>query len=222
MQPFSIVEPLQQLFQEHHISYVIEDDWLIPYADFARFPAIRTLWFPYEVNGCLQVEVFHHNQTLIIECFAGIGYGNDAIHDAMQNFCLNSFHVFGVAFWDLQHDNQVQIDQWKIAENNYTVYIGQMGTRLIDLPELPVLPDGWFEILKNEILKQINFENMAWFRVFIGNNQERLTIEILKNNEVWEEAQDMMKDLAWVQCKGYYSIRCFILLNVESKSTLMV
>mgnify|MGYP006343174711 FL=1 len=43
MQSIPIIEPIQQLFEQHHIPYTMEQDWLVPYYDFARYPAIRAL-----------------------------------------------------------------------------------------------------------------------------------------------------------------------------------
>lgn len=216
MQSIPIIEPIQQLFEQHHIPYTMEQDWLIPYHDFARYPAIRALWFPYEVNGCLQIEVFHHDSTLMIECFAGVGVGDAAIADAMQNFCLNSFHVFAVAFWDLPQDDQVTIEQWEIQGITYQVYLGAMGTRLMSADEFPTLPEHWFNHYSAEIQKESNLDTLAWFRLFVGNNQGKLTIEVLRNNDIWEEAQNAMHQLDWVQTEGYYSIRQFLIL-VENK-----
>lgn len=212
MQSFPVITPIQQLFEQHHIPYTMEQDWLIPYADFVQYPAIRALWFPYEINGCLQIEVFHHDSTLMIECFAGVGVGDEAISDAMQNFCLNSFHVFAVAFWGLPQDDQVVIEQWEIQGKHYTVYVGAMGTRLMHLNQFPALPENWFDHFSAEIRKDSNWDALAWFRLFVGNNQGQLTIEVLRNNDIWKEAQDVLSELKWVKSDGYYSIRNFLIL----------
>ena len=213
MQSIPVIEPIQQLFEQHHIPYTMEQDWLVPYHDFTQYPAIRALWFPYEVNGCLQIEVLHHDSELMIECFAGIGEDNDAITDALQNFCLNSFHVFAVAFWDLPQDNQVTIEQWEIQGVTYQAYLGAMGTRLMSNDEFPTLPENWFDSFSSEIQKESNLDTLAWFRLFIGNNQGDLTVEVLRNNDVCEEIQKVMRELDWITLDGYYSIRHFMILK---------
>ncbi|WP_157758068.1 DUF6348 family protein [Acinetobacter larvae] len=214
MRSFPVIEPLQQLFDQHAIPYTMEEDWLVPYHDFEQYPAIRMLWFPYDTNGCLQVEVFHSDQTLMIECFAGIGESSDeAIPDALKNFCINSFHVFAVAFWGLKPDDQVDVIQWQIQDKNYTVYLGAMGTRLINLDTFPELPNHWFEQLQAQIEQESDLDHLAWFRLFVGNNQGELTVEVLKNNDVWDEMQNTMCKLDWVLADGYYSIRQFMILK---------
>lgn len=213
MQSILLLEQTQTIFENHQTPYVIEGEWLIPYGDFTQYPAIRILWFPYDVNGCLQVEVLHHDNTLMIECFAGFGQGNDAaIQDALNSFCVNSFHVFGVAFWGLPQDEQVTIEQWEIQGATYQVYSGLVGTRLMNLDDFLTLPENWFDCFSAEIKKDSNLDALAWFRLFIGHNQDKLTVEVLRNNDVWEEAQDVIHKLDWVQTEGYYSIRNFLIL----------
>ena len=215
MHSIPIIELIQQLFEQHNIPYAMEQDWLVPYQDFTQYPAIRALWFPYTVNGCLQIEVLHHDSELMIECFAGIGEDNDAITDALQNFCLNSFHVFAVAFWDLPQGDQVTIEQWEIQGVTYQAYLGAMGTRLMSNDEFPTLPENWFDSFSSEIQKESNLDTLAWFRLFIGNNQGDLTVEVLRNNDVCEEIQKVMRELDWITLDGYYSIRHFMILKVQ-------
>lgn len=215
MQSFPIVKPIQQLFEQHSIPYKMEEDWLIPYGDFVQYPAIRLLWFPYTKNGCLQVEVFHYDQTLMIECFAGVGVGEVAIEDAFHNFTVNSFHVFAVAFWKLKQDNQVTIEQWQISGKSYTAYLGTIGTRQMHLDCFPVLPENWFTQFTTDIKHDTALGHLSWFRLFVGNNKDHLSVEVLKNNEPWEEAQEHVRKLPWASSEGYYSIRQFVILKAQ-------
>ncbi|RZG86376.1 hypothetical protein EXE10_07160 [Acinetobacter sp. WCHAc060033] len=215
MHSIPIIEPIQQLFEQHNIPYAMEQDWLVPYQDFTQYPAIRALWFPYTVNGCLQIEVLHHDSELMIECFAGVGEDNDAITDALQIFCLNSFHVFAVAFWDLPQGDQVTIEQWEIQGVTYQAYLGAMGTRLMSNDEFPALPENWFDSFSSEIQNESNLDTLAWFRLFIGNNQGDLTVEVLRNNDVCEEMQKVMREFDWITLDGYYSIRHFMILKAQ-------
>lgn len=214
MQPFTLLESIQQTFEQHQIPYLMEGEWLIPYGDFVTYPAIRLLWFPYEINGCLQVEVFHHDQTLMIECFAGLGKGDAAILDGLQNFLASAFHVLAVAFWKLSPDDHVTIEEWKIADSRYKAYIARVCTREINMKMQPAFPHNWFECFSTQIQRKSCLNHVAWFRLFVGKHRQHLTVEVLRNNETWEEAQDILSRLNWTTCQGYYSIRQFVVLKV--------
>lgn len=216
MKSYPVISLVQQLFDQHNISYQMEQDWLVPYGQFEKFPAVRVLWFPYEINGCLQVEVLHADSTLMIECFAGIGHGDEAILDGFQNFCANSFHVFAVAFWNLKHDDQVEIQKWKMQGEDYIAYIGCIGSREIDLDTKPVLPENWFESYIRKIKSEQMLNSVSWFRLFVADHKGHLTVEVLKNNDIWLEAQQGMAELDWIKSEAYYSIRNFIILVKES------
>ena len=45
--------------------------------------------------------------------------------------------------------------------------------------------------------------------------QGDLTVEVLRNNDVCEEIQKVMRELDWITLDGYYSIRHFMILKVQ-------
>lgn len=219
MESYSVIEWMQKIFDFHDISYQMENEWLIPYGNFTLYPAVRLLWVAYEHNGCLHVEVLHQDGTLMIESFAGVGDGEEAIANGFENLCLNAFHVFAAAFWELNGKDQVEIKEWTIQGKSYQAYIGSTTNRTVRLEKCPELPKNWLDCLETEIKNENSLEAIAWYRIFVADYQGQLTVEVLKNNEIWDETQDKIRNLNWIESRGYYSVRKFIIL-VASKNNL--
>ena len=95
MNPVSLVEEISDLFEAHNVPFHVEDEWVVP---FGKLPAIRVTWYPREESGLFEAEVLLEDKRILLECFAGIGQGKKGITDALQNFCVNSFHVLLAAF----------------------------------------------------------------------------------------------------------------------------
>lgn len=120
------VQYLAKLFAQHGVSCIVENEWVLPNAE---LPALRALWYPEQSSGRLDVHALLREDVVIEECFAGIGEGEDAIRDALENFRVNSFHVLLATVWGKNDPEQLRTELWEINGKQYTAYIGNFGTR---------------------------------------------------------------------------------------------
>ena len=190
----------------------VENEWVVP---LGKLPAIRATWYPREDSGRLEIDVLLEDERLINECFAGIGSGREGISDALQNFCVNSFHVLLAAFWGVNDPDQVMTEKWSIHGKEYTAYIGNFGTRGSADVE-PIIPDGLFESVENAIKKEPLQEKLSWFRCFFCDVSGAHTFEALRDNEVWESGLSALKSLPWAKTDGYFSVRNFLIIKANS------
>jgi len=99
---------LCQLFQNHGLSCVVHNDWVLPNSE---LPALRALWYPATSTGLLDVQALVRDQLIIDECFAGMGEGDDGMYDALTSFTANSFHVLLAALWGNNDPEQVNTEE---------------------------------------------------------------------------------------------------------------
>lgn len=208
MEPVNLVRQLSELIKRHGVSYHIEDEWVVP---LGKLPAIRATWYPREHNGRLEVDVLLDNGVLINECFGGFGDGDDGVRDALENFCVNSLHVFLAAFWGKNDPEQVTTETWEIGANRYTVYIGNFGTRG-SAEVSPDVPGGLFESIERTIKNEPLDGQYYWIRHFFCDVKGDQTFEALLNNKVWESGLQNLKLMHWKKSDGYYSVRNFMIL----------
>ncbi len=208
-----LTKETSELMSVHDVQFHMENNWIFPSG---RLPAIRVTWYPEVGNNCLEVDVLLEDQRVINECFAGIGSGQQAMNDALQNFCANSFHVLLAAFWGVNDPNQVVMEDWNLQGRSYTAFIGNFGTRA-SAGVNPQIPDGLFETIEKAIQTDSLEEDLSWFRCFFCDIAGKQTFEALKNNQAWEAGLSALKSLPWSETNGYYSVRNFLILreNVE-------
>jgi hypothetical protein len=200
---------LSKLFEEHGVSSIIENEWVVPNNE---LPAIRALWYPGESSGRLDVQALVQDQVVIEECFAGIGQGDRALNDAMVNFSVNSFHVLLASLWNRNDSEQVTTEQWNVGNKRYTAFIGNFGTRSSEGVR-PHIPSELFSQIAKAIQHETLTERLHWFRFFVGNSSGEKTIEALRDNQPWEAGIDTLENAAWPSCQGYYSVRLFVVLR---------
>lgn len=210
MEPVFLVKELSDLFSAHEVPFdIYKNEWIVP---LSKLPSIRATWYPREDTGLLEIDVLLEDQRIINESFAGIGLGYEGIKDALENFCINSFHVFLAAFWGLNDLDQVLTEEWNFQGKIYTVYIGNFGTRS-STGVKPAIPTGLFEAIENAIKNEPLESNLSWFRCFFCNLKEDQTFEALKDNEVWELGLSTLRSLQWMETNGYYSVRIFLIVR---------
>ncbi len=217
MESSEVINSLKLIFDKHGVNCTVEDDWVIPYG---RLPAIRAFWYPSEQNGRLDIQVLVENDVLIEECFAGIGAGSQGYYDALQNFMVNSLHVFLAAFWDLNDSEQVVTERWQVLDESYSVYIGNFGTRSSEQVNFSI-PNGLLAEIENTLKKESLHENTHWIRIFFCNVSGEQIFEALLDNKNWESGVSCLKQISWEKNEGYYSIRNFILLRKLSNGKLI-
>lgn len=209
MEPITLERELSELMSAHDIQFHIENEWVVPYG---KLPAIRATWYPREKSGLLEIDVLLEDQRIINECFAGVGSGRSGLNDALQNFCVNSFHVLLASFWGSNDPNQVMTELWNIEGKEYTAFIGNFGTRGSVEVDAEI-PAGLFEIIEKTIKSEPSTAKLSWFRCFFCDISGEHTFEALKNNEVWESGVSALQSLPWVRTNGYYSVRNFLVLR---------
>lgn len=203
---------LLQLLQQHGIDGSINQDWIVTGA---QQPPIRATWYPYPQNGCLDVEVFLGDGTKLVETVAGFGTGDAALQDALENFCINVWHVLLAAFWQQIDPEQVTLETWQVQQRTYTAYIGNLGHRSTIKPD-PVLPEAFFDAFKQRICQETDLDQYAWFRWFFADYRGDFTFEALKNNDIWPEGIAALQQLPWQASSGYYSVRNLIVLQQQN------
>jgi hypothetical protein len=175
---------------------------------------VRALWHPGELSGRLDVQVCVRDGLVIEECFAGLGEGDAALHDALANFTLNSFHVLLSALWKSHDPEQVTTEKWVIGGRRYIVYIGHFGTRSSEGGQAHV-PHGLLARVEAAIKHEPLSEDIHWFRFFLANVTNEFTFEALKDNEVWEPGKRCLEAAAWERSSKFYSVRLFLVLRAE-------
>ena len=209
MESITLEKELSELMLGHEIEVHVENEWVVP---FCRLPAIRATWYPRGESGLLEIDVLLEDQRIINECFAGVGVGRSGLNDALQNFCVNSFHVLLASFWGLSDPDQVETECWNIEGKQYTAFIGNFGTRGSAEVDAEI-PKNLFEVIEKAIKAEPPKDTLSWFRCFFCDVSGEQTFEALKNNEVWASGVSALQSLPWVKTKGYYSVRNFLVLR---------
>lgn len=205
---------LKGLLSAHGVDTASENDWFVPNG---QLPAIRCFWQVSEngQSGRLDVQVMVEQDVILEECFAGIGSGVEALKDAFQNFILNDFHVLLAAFWGQEDPDQVLVEPWSTDHAQYTLYLGQTGTRGSKGVHVELSEDIWPQL--NQALKKSELNDRCiWGRSFFCNIGEQDRVhEALLNNEAWSEGEQALKSIDWPKSAGYYSVRRFWILKKE-------
>lgn len=207
-----MIEPaleLRHLLEAHGLQCTIKDEWVIPNSE---LPAIRALWYPGENSGRLDIHVLMEHGVLIEECFAGIGSGKQGFTDALQNFMINSLHVFLAAFWKKNDPEQVTTETWNISNRSFIAYIGNFGTRGSEGVRAPI-PNELFNSIATAVQEEELSGTTHWVRTFFCNVAGDQTFEALLDNADWPRGLHRMKALSWAKISGYYSVRNFIVLR---------
>lgn len=209
METITLENELSKLMAAHNVQFHVKNEWVVP---FGKLPAIRATWYPRGSSGLLEIDVLLEDERIINECFAGIGLGREGINDALQNFCVNSFHVLLASLWGLEYPDQVMTESWSLGGKEYTAFIGNFGTRCSNEVDAKI-PEGLFEEIEKAIKSEQFKDDLCWFRCFFCDVSGKQTFEALKNNEVWEPGVSALKSLPWVKTDGYYSVRNFLVLR---------
>ena len=200
---------IKELFEEHGVICVVEDEWIVPNSE---LPALRALWQPGSSNGRLDVQVLISEGVVIEECFAGVGDGERGANDALANFTINSFHVLFAALWGKNDASQVTTEAWEVHGKPYTAYIGNFGTRSSD-GVTPYVPDELFAGIEEAVKHEPLAEDIHWFRIFFCNLAGEFVFEALKDNENWNAGVRCLESMRWPKSEGYYSVRLFAILR---------
>jgi hypothetical protein len=209
-------QPIFDLFQAHGIDCQQQGEWIVFPKHAAKIcGVVGREWEPKQGTYTVQldVRVSLDSGHRIIEAFGGFGDTKEkAIADGIQNFTLNSFHVILASFFDPQ-DDQVTIEDWTIGGQERQVIIGPMGMR--GTPPDPANPSTeWFKQFEGKLKAKKIPPGLHWIRVYYGqiDNQAK-ELEVLLDNEIWQEMQQDLATISWPKGKEFFSIRVFLVIK---------
>jgi len=218
-QTIIVNQPIFDLFQAHGIESEQKSDWIVFPKQSARIcgvvgnvgepkPGVHT--------AQLDVRLVLGSGHRITESFGGFGETEGkAIDDAIQNFTLNSFHVILASFF-LPEDDQVTIEDWTIGGRERQVIIGPMGMRGT-LPNPANPPREWFGQVEARLREKKLPQGVHWVRVYYGQfNSQVKELEVLLDNETWQEMQQDLATISWPKGKEFFSLRVFMVIKDKS------
>jgi len=207
----TLADVLSHLFQAHNIPCTVEDSWVFPYS---QQPAIRGIWHPplKTATGRLDIEILLADGRTLIEHFAGLGEGNNAIMDGFQNFILGSFPVLLASLYGRNDSEQVITDRWCLEGADWIVYAGNFSRRASNGLDIPV-PKSAFASIQAAIKSTPLSSDLHWFRTFYCQISSQQIFEALVDNEPWQQGEAALKSIPWEQQEGYYSVRNFLVLS---------
>lgn len=205
---------LKELLEAHGLTCMVKGEWILPDG---KMPAICAFWTPSQYGGTLYIHVLINKNTIIKECFAGIGSGEHGLQDALGNFMLNSLHVFLSAFWRTDNDEQTNVETWIINGRSYSAYVGAFGTRASEGVD-PTVPQDLLNVIAEAIHNEPLSNSTHWVRTFFGSVKEDRIFEALLDNHNWPLGLQCLKLLPWKKSNGYYSVRNFIILRAVEEN----
>lgn len=211
MEFINLNHQLKEILEAHGLPCTEHQDWLVPNN---TLPLIMMTWYPRPdgESGVLQIDILIDKDTRVQECFGGFGAGSAGINNGIENFCQNSLHVILAAFWGIHDHHQIDIEQWQIADQSYTAYIGLFGTRAID-GKHPGIPEDAFQHIESTIKSSLNGELFNWFRTYFSNiNDKERMFEALHNNNHWPIGNEMLRKIKWFEDSNFYSVRNFVVV----------
>jgi hypothetical protein len=148
----------------------------------------------------------------IVESFAGIGdTHSQAIGAAFLKFLLGTFHVLIEALSDHScNQNQGEWFDWRQNESSWRVCCGSIISQSELSGEIITKQCGdFFSALEPLYLRQIKI-GAHWIRIFVCAFQGKLqTVEVLLDNERWNEAEELALTWDWVTPDAYTTARSF-------------
>jgi hypothetical protein len=213
----SINEPLLALFQSHGVEAILQDEWItFPGKAFRANAAIvqetkHSSWISVQLDVRLEIAP---NRT-ILESFGGFGVtSEEAVNDSLRNFTANSFHVLLAAFF-LPQDEQVTVMEWMIGGRTARAVLGNVGVR----GKMPVSGEevfAWHRLFQEKLLEQSLSPGTHWVRLYYAHSENKsLACEVLLDNTIWDEMQSPMAAFSWPVGKDFYSVRVFLVLQVQ-------
>ncbi len=204
---------LKKLLESHDLAVETREEWCVPNGE---LPAIRTVWVAGESanTGQLNVEIVLPDERRVVECFAGMGETVEQQQkDALQNFLVSSFHVLLAAFWQRVETDQVEVQRFTHAGEQWVAYIGGFSQRRSAGVDAK-LPKDYLDKILIALRGMPLTHGAHWCRTFFCNigTQQRI-YEALLDNAQWAEGEAMMQALEWGAADGFYSIRNFLVVR---------
>jgi hypothetical protein len=211
----NINEMIAELLRGHGLSVSYYKEWLVCNGTLPGIYGhiVQETQHKDSLTVQLDVQVAVDSDTVIFECFAGIGGDrNKAVQDAIGNFALNSLHPLLSAFYGLSSD-QVTTETWEFGGAIWKATIGNWGLKHWAEPT-PSVPEEVFPTIERLIKSQVLINRIHWLRLYYAHmDGQTLSTEVLLDNEPWEAAQDQVAKLDWPISDRFYSARLFLILQ---------
>ncbi|HEY1189971.1 MAG TPA: DUF6348 family protein [Gemmata sp.] len=207
---------LQRIFSDHGVRMVEETEWLITSGG---YPVCRGTVTDPRQSGTgfrvrLDVELGLDDQRTLVESFSDFGAtAEEAVRNALFNFCQSSLHVMLSAFWNVHDDAQVLREAWTVHNRQWRATIGNFVRKATNGADVPI-PGELFATIGAAIRSHAFSQSAHWVRVYFANvtPSDRIT-EVLWDGEPWEECATAVRQLAWPALDFFYSCRLFLTLQ---------
>jgi hypothetical protein len=146
----------------------------------------------------------------VVESFVGFASpSQSAEHNALQYFCRADFHVLLSTFFGSScHDDQVDKEEWNIAETKRQVVCGNMIPRQLGDNELS---HEWYQSFEALVHTAQLDNRVHWLRLFYAHDKgHSIAHELLLDNEPWEPHETEVLNWTWTKSPSFYSVRMFM------------
>ncbi|MCY1406452.1 hypothetical protein D3C76_421690 [compost metagenome] len=155
----------------------------------------------------------------IVECFAGVGESRDqAIADAFGKMLLGTFHVLIEGLTSHSCPEELaEIEHWQNDDSDWTVFSGPLLTMHSGDSTLNSTYPAFISQLTSLFVATVP-PGPHWVRVFLCAYDDQVqAVEVLLDNEPWEQGQSLLAAQSWSCTPDYQSIRHFILALPDSR-----
>jgi len=211
---------LANILKNHGIE-ISEDEEFI-YANLPSAIKFKTNAAYTEINNVtssqLDVIVITEDGKKIIESFGDFGTDLEAATERnLLNFNTSSLHTFLTAFGSCDEKiiDQVTIEEWKINDQVWTAYIGNLIPKASNKNSINVSPPTqFFEAIQTSIISQKLDGNLHWFRGYYAQFKDKITTtEFLMDNDDITASCPIFSSLPVMTGVEFYSCRNFIILK---------
>ena len=214
----NINETLVAMLEKYEMEVGQTDDYF--FVD-GMFPGIVAQAFEMEDFGesvvvQLDITMLFPEQHFVESFVAQAGTVKDAVADAMDQFEVNVFHAFIMAFWEgaKKEENGVGTDVWEINGQRWQVVVSNYGYKgaeefndvIDDLDTLYVAIEEQIKAFPVE-------ENIYAIRTVYTNTSEgEAVVEAYINNQEFPALNEVVSNLGWKASESFYSVRNLVLL----------
>ncbi|NRD43611.1 DUF6348 family protein [Corallococcus exiguus] len=207
-------EQLEEILRAHDLPIQEEGEWLRVSPRGPRLQATftDTRTEPGLCTRRLDVCLEPWTGRWVVESVAGVGKTEEeALNDALMNFARASLHVLLAAFVR-PPDDHVTVETWQVGGIDRRVILGNIITRG-DSPG-PQLVEPWLNAFESALRSLPLASGTHWVRVYYAQREEkRMALEVLLDNEPWQELADLLETAPWPAAPGFLSRRLFLVLQ---------
>lgn len=210
-----INEFLAELFATHGVATQLAGEWVhFPESDYRLRGHVAQVWVhdaEQVVQLDLRLEIAPGRE--VIESFGGIGPDRAAaVSDALDNFTRTTFYVLLAAFFGIADEHTVE-DAWVIDGSSRRVTMPHFWIRG-DMPIEEPRAFAWFPRFQHLVETRPIEPGVHWARFYFAQHKGRpIGLEIVFDNEPWEEACLELADFPWPMFEAYYSVRLFLVIQ---------